>query len=172
MHTLNKLSRVFGTNVKTILCNNPNMTLKIQVSPRQKSIISLFYTLHPAPLGWVEHERSLDQPEKPGLHQPGGTDQGVPDHAGDFFFFSTAKLSMTSQRLRNSRTFGSRSFQYNNREIRLLPTCQMIMNNENIMGNLKFFGRWRFSLKNEYSKELPTDHRTFQKLEFFWKSFF
>ena len=31
MHTLNKLSRVFGTNVKTILCNNPNMTLKIQV---------------------------------------------------------------------------------------------------------------------------------------------
>ena len=45
------------------------------------------------------------------------------------------------QRLRNSRTFGSRSFQYNNREIRLLPTCQMIMNNENIMGNLKFFGR-------------------------------
>ena len=30
MHTLNKLSRVFGTNVKTILCNNPNMTLKIQ----------------------------------------------------------------------------------------------------------------------------------------------
>ena len=57
------------------------------------------------------------------------------------FFYSTAKLSMTSQRLRNSRTFGSRSFQYNNREIRLLPTCQMIMNNENIMGNLKFFGR-------------------------------
>ena len=42
MHTLNKLSRVFGTNVKTILCNNPNMTLKIQVSPRQKLIISLF----------------------------------------------------------------------------------------------------------------------------------
>ena len=32
MHTLNKLSRVFGTNVKTILCNNPNMTLKIQVN--------------------------------------------------------------------------------------------------------------------------------------------
>ena len=42
MHTLNKLSRVFGTNVKTILCNNPNMTLKIQVSPRQKLIISFF----------------------------------------------------------------------------------------------------------------------------------
>ena len=34
MHTLNKLSRVFGTNVKTILCNNPNMTLKIQVKRR------------------------------------------------------------------------------------------------------------------------------------------
>ena len=32
MHTLNKLSRVFGTNMKTILCNNPNMTLKIQVN--------------------------------------------------------------------------------------------------------------------------------------------
>ena len=30
----------------------------------------------------------------------------------------------------------------------------------------------KIQFKNEYSKELPTDHRTFQNLEFFWKSFF
>ena len=30
MHTLNKLSNIFGTNMKTILCDNPNMSLKVQ----------------------------------------------------------------------------------------------------------------------------------------------
>ena len=30
VHTLNKLSNIFGTNMKTILCDNPNMSLKVQ----------------------------------------------------------------------------------------------------------------------------------------------
>ena len=108
MHTLNKLSRVFGTNVKTILCNNPNMTLKIQHHLVGCSMSG----------SWV-NMKNLDNVDNEEL----------------------TKVFQIIQRLRNSRTFGSRSFQYNNREIRLLPTCQMIMNNENIMGNLKFFGR-------------------------------
>ena len=108
MHTLNKLSRVFGTNVKTILCNNPNMTLKIQHHLVGSSMSGSWINL-----------KNLDAVNSQDL----------------------TKIFQIMQRLRNSRTFGSRSFQYNNREIRLLPTCQMIMNNENIMGNLKFFGR-------------------------------
>ena len=108
MHTLNKLSRVFGTNVKTILCNNPNMTLKIQHHLVGSSMSGSWINL-----------KNLDAVSSEDL----------------------TKIFQIMQRLRNSRTFGSRSFQYNNREIRLLPTCQMIMNNENIMGNLKFFGR-------------------------------
>ena len=108
MHTLNKLSRVFGTNVKTILCNNPNMTLKIQHHLVGSSMSGSWINL-----------KNLDSVNSKDL----------------------TKVFQIMQRLRNSRTFGSRSFQYNNREIRLLPTCQMIMNNENIMGNLKFFGR-------------------------------
>ena len=42
--------------------------------------------LCPASLGGLKHERSLDQPKKPGFYQQGGTHQGVPDHAGFLVF--------------------------------------------------------------------------------------
>ena len=108
MHTLNKLAKVFGTNFKTILCNNPNMTLKIQQHLIGSSMSGSWINL-----------KNLDCVDQNDL----------------------TVIFQIMQRLRNARTFGSKTFQYNNREIKQLPTCQMIMSNEHIMGNLKFFGR-------------------------------
>jgi dynein heavy chain len=108
IHTLNKLAKVFGTNFKTILCNNPNMTNKIQQHLIGSSMSG----------SWI-NMKNLDCVDQNDL----------------------TVIFQIMQRLRNARTFGSTTFQYNNREIKQLPTCQMIMSNEHIMGNLKFFGR-------------------------------
>ena len=108
MHTLHKLSKVFGTNMKTILCNNPNMTLKTQQHLVGSSMSGSWINL-----------KNLDAVDQDDL----------------------TKIFQIMQRLRNARIFGSKTFQYNNKEIKQLPTCQMIMSNEHIMGNLKFFGR-------------------------------
>ena len=51
------------------------------------------------------------------------------------------KIFQIMQRLRNARQYGSKTFQYNNKEIKQFPTCQMIMSNKCIMDNLKFFAR-------------------------------
>ena len=120
MHTLHKLSKVFGTNMKTILCNNPNMTLKTQQHLVGSSMSGSWINL-----------KNLDSVDQVDL----------------------TKIFQIMQRLRNARIFGSKTFQYNNKEIKQLPTCQMIMSNEHIMGNLKFFGRpVNFEEQNEISK--------------------
>ena len=108
MHTLNKLSKVFGTNMKTILCNNPNMTLKIQQHLVGSSMSGSWINL-----------KNLDSVDQHDL----------------------TKIFQIMQRLRNARIFGSKTFIFNGKDVKQLPTCQMIMSNEHIMGNLKFFGR-------------------------------